>query len=424
MLRQAQHERNLRVSQCGLALAIALALPGAAWAGESFTLQQLEALAAEGNLAIRAAASDVAAARGSLQVARAFPNPEVEYITGSLRYRTGVDGVSGRSASMSLTQPVDLPFRRNPRIAAAQSGLAAREAGLRSFQVDWIAELRRGYFDLLRRAAEKANAGEDLALMQEMHKGIALRVKVGDSPRIELIRAEADLLNVEKQAQAAALRETQARLNLRKLVSAALPENFELQGQLDAPLTVAPLGTLVDQALAANPGLARARAEQDQARYRLNYEQAGRLPSLALRAVREADREMRQTRVGVSLSIPLWDRRQGSVREAEAEVTRSSLTLDAESFAIRQDLEVAYRQYEVAQAQVTALEKGLVAQARSAVETTETAYRAGERGLIDVLDAQRVYRAARADLIASRFELATAWLEIQRLVAPSDQETR
>ena len=47
----------------------------------------------------------------------------------------------------------------------------------------------------------------------------------------------------------------------------------------------------------------------------------------------------------------------------------------------------------------------------------EAAYRFGERGFLEVLDAQRVYRAARSELIAARYELATAWVEIERLRA-------
>jgi cobalt-zinc-cadmium efflux system outer membrane protein len=397
-----------------------LALPSAAQGGETYTLKALEQMALKSNLAIRAAQSDVDSARGAVQSARAYPNPEVEYLAGSARFRPGVDGLSGQSESLALSQPIDLPFRRTPRIAAAQSGLASREAGYRAFQADWIAELRRGYFDVLRRTAERANAQEDLKLMEALHKGIALKVKVGDAPRIELIRAESDLLNVEKQVQAATLREKQAQIRLRKLVGADLPEDFAVQGQLEATLSVEPLPRLVDQALAQNPELARARAASEQARHRLNYEEAGRLPSVSLRAVRESDREMRQFRVGVNLSIPLWDRRQGPVREAQADVARAVSNLDAQAYAIRQDLEIAYRQYEVTQAQVAALENGLVAQTRSAVTMAQTAYRAGERGLIDVLDAQRVFRAARADLINSRFELASAWVEIQRLAAPAD----
>jgi hypothetical protein len=101
--------------------------------------------------------------------------------------------------------------------------------------------------------AEKANAQIDLDLMQSVYAKIQLRVQQGDAPRIELIRAEADLLNVQKAAQAAALREDQARLQLRALVGPDLPEDFTLTGQLEAPLPLPALGVLQDQALAANP---------------------------------------------------------------------------------------------------------------------------------------------------------------------------
>jgi cobalt-zinc-cadmium efflux system outer membrane protein len=215
------------------------------------------------------------------------------------------------------------------------------------------------------------------------------------------------------------LREDQARLQLRTLVGPDLPEDFTLTGQLDAPLPLPSLGVLQEQALAGNPSLARARAEVEQARHRLDYEESGRLPVVSLRATREADREMRQTRVGVTVSIPLWDRKLGPVHEAEAKRSQSDLQLTARTYAIKQELGIAWRQYEVAQTQVAALENGLIAQTRAAVNVADAAYKAGERGLIDVLDAQRVYRAARADLIASRYELAAAWVDIQRLVAAS-----
>ena len=66
---------------------------------------------------------------------------------------------------------------------------------------------------------------------------------------------------------------------------------------------------------------------------------------------------------------------------------------------------------------VTALESGIVSRAEAALKVAEAAYRFGERGFLEVIDAQRVFRAARAELIAARYELATAWVEIQRLRA-------
>ncbi|NBW48459.1 MAG: TolC family protein, partial [Betaproteobacteria bacterium] len=43
------------------------------------------------------------------------------------------------------------------------------------------------------------------------------------------------------------------------------------------------------------------------------------------------------------------------------------------------------------------------------------AWRFGERGILDVLDAQRVLRSLRADLIQARYEAQAALIELERL---------
>ena len=131
--------------------------------------------------------------------------------------------------------------------------------------------------------------------------------------------------------------------------------------------------------------------------------------------VPSGDAEQDQTRFGVSVTVPIWDRRKGPVAAAEAQLSKSTYGLEAREYAVRQELVIAYKQYEIAQNTVAALEGGVVSQAQSALKIAEAAYRFGERGLIDVLDAQRVFRAARADLINSRYDLAVALVEIQRL---------
>jgi len=339
-----------------------------------------------------------------------------------MTYRPGIGGVSGTSSTMGVTQPLDLPFTRTPRIGAAKAGLAATQAGYRAYEADWIANLRLAYHDLLRRTAEQANAEENVKLVQSIQSKIALSVKQGETAKYELIRAQAELLNVQKIAQSAALRVVQARSQLRLLVGATLPEDFSVAPAYQNPPTPPPLDDLIEQVIKANPTLAQAHAQREQAQYRLSQEQSYRLPSLALRAERSSDAEQRQVRVGLSLTLPLWDHRKGPVESAQAEVTKADLALDAREYTIRQELSIAYKQYEIAQNQVTALESGVVSQAEAAVRVSEAAYRFGERGLIDVLDAQRVYRAARADLIASRYDLAAAWVEIQRLATNVNRE--
>jgi len=66
---------------------------------------------------------------------------------------------------------------------------------------------------------------------------------------------------------------------------------------------------------------------------------------------------------------------------------------------------------------VAALESGIIKEAEAALKVAEAAYQFGERGFLEVLDAQRVYRAARSELVVARYELAAAWVEIERLRA-------
>ena len=381
-----------------------------------FDLPALETLSMTSNRSLLASRDQVAAARFAVDSAGAFPNPELEYLTGNTRARSP-GGNQGDARSVSLTQPIDLPWRRNARIGVAEAGLESATAGARMFEADVLARLRVRYFDVLRREGELSNAREDAALMEKVRSKIALRVETGEAPRFELIKADAESLNAQKSAQAAGFRLEQSRSLLRQAVGAGLPAEFRLSSRLrDVPALI-PLDEVRRQMAESSPDLARSRAEMVRAERQLELERAQRLPGLALKASVDEDPDFRASKIGVVVSIPLWDRRRGPMGEAAAQLSRARNELEAQLYSLSQGLEVAYQQYEIAQTQVIALETAIVRQAESALKVAEAAYRFGERGFLDVLDAQRVFRAARAELIAARYELATAWVEIERLRA-------
>lgn len=386
------------------------------FAQAEYDLKALESLAMTSSRSVLAAREQVTAARYAVDSASAFPNPELEYLGGTARSRTP-GGNTGDARSVALTQPLDMPWRRTARIDAAQAGLEASAASNRAFEADVLARLRLRYFELLRRQAELLNAREDAKLMESVRSRIALRVEQGEAPRFELIKSDAEALNAQKSAQAAGFRVQQARSLLRQMVGAALPEDFTVSGSLREVPALAASDGLHQQLLDSSPDLARARAEMVRAQRQLDLERGQRWPNVALKASYDEDPEVRTSKFGLVVSIPLWDRRSGPQGEAAAQLSRARNELEAQQFSLGQTLDVAIQQYEIAQTQVAALESGIVRQAESALKVAEAAYRFGERGYIEVLDAQRVYRAARSELIAARFELAAAWVEIERLRA-------
>lgn len=391
-------------------------LSGFSWGQAALSLDELLLLARQSSRSVLASRDQVEAARAAVQSASAFPNPELEIAAGPARARA--PGANpGDTRSISLTQPIDLPNRRGARIDAAGAGLDAAQAGHAAFEAELMARLRVRFYELLRREAELRAAREDQKLMEDIRGRIALRVETGEAARYELIKADAEMLNAQKLAHSASLRVEQSRSNLRQLVGPALPAGFTVKGRLDAVPDVPPLEKLLAEVAAGNPELARSRAEARRAERLLDHERAQRWPSLAVKASREEDPDLRTSRIGLVMSIPLWDRRSGPVGEATANLSRARNELAVREFTLAQDLQYAYQQYEIAQTQVTALESGIVRQAENALKVAEASYRFGERGILEVLDAQRVYRAARNELITARFELAAAWAEIERLRA-------
>ncbi len=387
-----------------------------AHAADIHSLDQLLALALQNNRAVLAARDQIEAAQAGLVSAGAYPNPEIEAGTGPARARFA-DGRSGNLQSLTITQKIDPPGQRLARRDVASAGIDATRAAVRAFEADLAARVSLRYYELLRREAETVAARDDLALTAEILRRVRLRAESGEAPRYELIKADAEYLNAQKHAQASALRVEQARAGLRREVGESLPAGFRIRGELGELPVRPPLERLRDEVLARNPELARARAEAERAEKQLELERRRRMPEVSLRAGMDQDPDMRSSRVGIVMTLPLWDRRDGPIGEAAANRSRALHEKAQQEFSVLQALETAWQQREIAAMQVAALESGIVRQAESALRVAEAAYRFGERGILDYLDAQRVYRAARNDLIAARYELHAADVEITRLLA-------
>lgn len=390
----------------------------AAAAGDAppvYDLQALRQLAIDANLSLAAARDGVDAARAGVVSASAYPNPETELTTGNATPRIG--GASGHAHAIAISQRIDNPWQRSARIGAAEAAAGGAEAGLRQTRVGLLARLQTAFYDLLRRQEEQAAAREDLALAESIYERVKVRVDVGEAPRYDLIRAEAERLTARNLTRSAELRVSQARVAIRALVAERLPADFEVRGDWSPPGPLQSLEVLRERVLDGNPELAFLRAELTRFERQTELEKARRYPEVALRAVQERDPDLENNRVGVLLTIPLWDRRAGPIAENTAQGLRVRNQLEHSRFVLAQALETAYGQYDISRNQINILEGAILREAEAAVKVAEAAYRFGERGILELLDARRVFRAARNDLIAARYDLELARIEIDRLQA-------
>ena len=96
---------------------------------------------------------------------------------------------------------------------------------------------------------------------------------------------------------------------------------------------------------------------------------------------------------------------------------RSQTLVDGRTAELRQQLLQAWKALEIARNKVSSLSSGAVRVAETALQVAQAAYRFGERGILDVLDAQRILQTVRIDLLQARFELQKARIELELLSA-------
>ncbi len=384
-----------------------------------FTLDQLVQLALESNPQVLAARDQSRASSGQLRSAKAIPNPEFEVNTGQQRGTSG-SLTTGNVSSWAVTQPLDMPYTRFPRVNAAEASMRAAEANRIAFEVETIARVRQGFYELVKREAEARAADEDMDLTKQIRDRMQLRYDVGETARFELIRAQTEFLNAEIVAQASKLRIEQARSQLRKVVGFNLPANFEIQAKSAQIPQLPDLNVLLAELRNQSPELKRAKAEVEASESRLSFEQNSRLPKLSIKAQQYNDPNFTDRLYGLVVSIPIWDFRSGQITEAESNASKARNQLNAQTQTLETQLESAYKLYQMTSFQVKTLDEKVVQLAASARRIAETSYRYGERGMLEYLDAQRTFRAARNDLIRARFELASIVNEIERLRASSD----
>jgi len=381
-----------------------------------FPLNELIGIALESSPQVLAARDQSKAIRGQLSIARAIPNPEFEVSTGQQRSASSSLTV-GNVSSWAVTQPLDMPYTRFPRVNAAEANLRAAEATRVAFEIETISRVQQRFYELMRREAESRAADEDFNLTKQIRDRMQVRYDVGDTARFELIRAQTEFLNAQIAQESSRLRVDQARSQLRQVVGHVLPADFKVISEQPKIEVLPPLNVLMSEIQSQSLDLQKAKAEVEASESKLSFEKNSRLPRLSFKASQYNDPNFTDRLYGLVVSIPIWDFKSGQVAEAEANASKAKNQLNAQSQSLDQQLETAYKLYQMASYQVKILDQEVVELAFSASRIAEVSYRYGERGMLEYLDAQRTFRAARNDLIKARFDLASVVTEIQRLRA-------
>lgn len=382
------------------------------------TIDQALAIAQQNSPILRQSQAAVQAAQARVQTARAYTNPTVEFLAGhQSALPVTTPGTPGFLQHYSAAQTIEIPTERRLRIHAAELGFAANRYFAAGVYLSVMANVKRAFYDVIRRKEQLANARGNLNLVQDLRRRVEVEVNVGEKGKLELTRAEAELSRARAAVTSAEVELAAARAGLKAVTGMSPLETPDPVGVLNQQVTLAPLNDLRQQLLGNHPALAEAQSRAAQSRAVVADEKARRIPEPALYGEYEHQPDLTFYRFGVSVAIPLWDHRKGAIREAEAEASRSEAARRQRELELTAALERAYDQYQISTQQVESLQSGSLREAEAAVDAARAAYRFGERGIVEVLDAQRVLQGVRTDLLDALYARQTALIDLEELGA-------
>jgi outer membrane protein, heavy metal efflux system len=407
-----------KTAMLGFALAVAVTVKMASAQTpvetSNIKVSQFIEMAKQSNLQIEGARQDVLASDAGLITAKALPNPELEFIPGSASARTGN---SGASVAFGIVQPIERPSFRQAKQDLASSRIAIAQSNQKVIEAFIIDQVRRRAVETVRAQEELVAVTEDLQIAKQIADRVRVRARTGEAPRFDLMRAEAEVAVVQKNLESAQSKVRQTKIELQQAVGRTLPANFsvEVDGGLNALLAESDYQLLRLTVAELNPELAAARKETDKNVMLTELERRSVLPQFSIRAQHEREPDISFNRIGVQMTIPFFNKREGPIAEAMALTKRSQVLAQARQYELENSFDAAWAAYTSAKQQVKAFEEGILQRSRGVLDVAEAAYRLGERGILEYLDAQRQFRLIRNDLVVARYNLLITRTQLERL---------
>ena len=174
---------------------------------QNYTLDAIVDLALAKNPLVFSAEGQIEQQRGQQTTAGAYPNPTVMGYTGHGELRdagrtssgTSLDRQSLTEYNMTVGQPVEWPGMRSARQQVADLGLATANVGMLETRLNLTSQVKVAFYGLLLTQQSAALAKQNLDTVEGVARIVRARVKSGEAPQFESIKAEVEVLKARQQ---------------------------------------------------------------------------------------------------------------------------------------------------------------------------------------------------------------------------------
>lgn len=314
----------------------------------------------------------------------------------------------------TLSYTVERGGKRAKRIGVAKDNTVISEQTVADNERQLRFQVEQAFINVLLAKSVLQLAKEDLAnFSQEVDLNHA-RLVAGDLAEGDFLKISLQKLQFEQDVSAGELGLVQARATLRQLLGyQSVADNFDVSGALVHTKPGVQLEDLEKAALANRPDLQAARTGVKLANDTVSLAFGNRARDWTWSSdYTNQNGGINGIGIGLSFELPFHDRNQGEIARSQAAVRQATETEDSSRVGVLTDVLNAYYGLKNTEEIVSLYEKGYLDQATQSRDISSYAYSRGATAILDLLDAERSYRATQ---LAYRQSLAAQMIAIQQV---------
>ncbi len=382
------------------------------------SMDQAVRLALERNQALRAQRLNIDQARAGQITAALKPNPVYAMVNEdfpifSPKDMTFANLRDQQEFLQSMSFTYERGGKRAKRVLVAKDTTEVTSHAVSDAERQLRFQVAQAFIAMLLAKSNLDFANEDLKNFNEVVELNRQRMESGDISESDFLKISLQKLQFEQDVSAAQLALAQTRAVLRQMLGyESVPENFDAAGDLAHKKYPVQLDELQKRALVERPDLLAAHSGVTLANDTVALAYGNRARDLTWEVEYKRNGMVNGVGFGASIEIPFHDRNQGEIARSKVAVRQAE---EAESFTrvgALTDVLSAYSGFRNNDEILTLYEAGYLGQATKSREISDYAYRRGAASLLDLLDAERTYRATQ---LAYRQALAAYMVSVEQV---------
>ena len=357
-------------------------------------LADFETLADANNPTLKQANALVGKSQEQARQAGLYPNPSVGYQGEQIRGGSYGGGEQGGFVQQTIVLGGKLGLRRNIYDQQKRSDQIGVEE--QTYRVH--GDVQQAFYDALTAQATVQLRQRLLGVALDAAETVHQLANVGQADAPDILQTEVETEQAKVDYVAAQRQYLQAFRTLTALAGKGNLPVSPLQGELEKTPDLN-AEQMVDSIVADSPTVKRAQQEAAVAQARLKDAKRESVPDLQLRAGEQYNGEQvsqnptkatgAQSFATASINIPLWNRNQGNVGAAKAEIERAQQNVTRAQLSLRQQAAPLAQSYETAKFEADRYKTQLIPRAARAYELYLKKYQNMAQAYPQVLVSQR-----------------------------------